>query len=63
MAEDVRKDVWPFLLKVFEWDSTTKDRIRVKREKTFVDFLLLWILLLLKLTVFVFGETGSSMRD
>ncbi|SCV70203.1 BQ2448_1597 [Microbotryum intermedium] len=34
LAEDARKDVWPFLLKVFRWTSTTEERKRIKQEKT-----------------------------
>ncbi|SCZ87307.1 BZ3500_MvSof-1268-A1-R1_Chr2-2g04773 [Microbotryum saponariae] len=33
LAEDARKDVWPFLLKVFSWTSTTEERKRSKQEK------------------------------
>ncbi|KAL8277274.1 hypothetical protein RQP46_010343 [Phenoliferia psychrophenolica] len=34
LADDVRKDVWPFLLKVFPWTSSTKDRRALKGEKS-----------------------------
>jgi hypothetical protein len=39
LAEDVRKDVWPFLLRVYPWQSGTEERKKVKVEKTCVSFL------------------------
>ena len=32
LADDARKDVWPFLLNIYEWDSTTAERARARRQ-------------------------------
>jgi hypothetical protein len=34
--DDVRKQVWPFLLKVYPWDSTGEQRRHIAEEKRFV---------------------------
>ncbi|KAM0746884.1 RabGAP/TBC [Meredithblackwellia eburnea MCA 4105] len=34
LADDVRKDVWPFLLKVYPWTSSTTERFQIKVDKT-----------------------------
>lgn len=34
LAHDVRKDVWPFLLEVYPWDSTTEERKSAHEDKT-----------------------------
>lgn len=36
LAHDVRRDVWPFLLNVFPWDSNTDERKALRKEKTYV---------------------------
>lgn len=34
VAHDVRKEVWPFLLKVYPWTSSTEERRALRREQT-----------------------------
>ncbi|KAK4047305.1 GTPase activating protein [Microbotryomycetes sp. JL201] len=34
LASEVRKEVWPFLLNVYPWDSDTQQRRKIRQEKT-----------------------------